>query len=181
MQDYRLNVIILNVSHSVVSDSLWPHELWPARLLCPWEFSRQEYWSGLPCLPPGDLPNPGTEPRFPTLQADSLPSEPPGKPYHSKAPFNWLLYQIHGILNMCWNVMEKFKYPRVQKLIKKHFLSWKTQLTVFKDLFKSKMTRELDSEDSTAFCTDSVWLWVNTKILLLSCSVVSDSLWPHGL
>ena len=44
------------------------------------EFSRQEYWSGLPCLPPGDLPNPGIKPRSPTLQADSLPSEPPGKP-----------------------------------------------------------------------------------------------------
>ena len=40
----------------------------------------QEYWSGSPCPPPGDLPNPGMEPRSPTLQADSLPSEPPGKP-----------------------------------------------------------------------------------------------------
>ena len=38
-------------------------------------FSRQEYWSGLPCPPPGDLPNPGIELRFPTLQVDSLPSE----------------------------------------------------------------------------------------------------------
>ena len=35
-------------------------------------FSQQEYWSGLPCLPPGDLPNPGTKPRSPALQADSL-------------------------------------------------------------------------------------------------------------
>ena len=43
-------------------------------------FSRQEYWSGLPCPPPGDLPNPGIEPRSPTLQVDSLPAEPPGKP-----------------------------------------------------------------------------------------------------
>ena len=42
--------------------------------------SRQEYWSGLPCPPSGDLPNPGIEPRSPTLQADSLPSQPPGKP-----------------------------------------------------------------------------------------------------
>ena len=42
-------------------------------------FSRQEYWSGLPCPPPGDLPNPGTEPRSPALQEDSLLSEPPGK------------------------------------------------------------------------------------------------------
>ena len=43
-------------------------------------FSRQEYWSELPCPPPGDLPNPGVKPGSPTLQADSLPSEPPGKP-----------------------------------------------------------------------------------------------------
>ena len=41
---------------------------------------QQEYWSGLPGPPPGDLPNPGIKPRSPTLQADSLPSEPPGKP-----------------------------------------------------------------------------------------------------
>ena len=43
------------------------------------EFSRQEHWSGLPCTSPGDLPNPGIEPRSPALQADSLMSEP-GKP-----------------------------------------------------------------------------------------------------
>ena len=52
----------------------------PTRLLCPWGFSRQEYWSGLPCPPPGDPPNPGIKPRSPTLQADSLSSEPVGKP-----------------------------------------------------------------------------------------------------
>ena len=44
------------------------------------EFSRQEYWSGQPFPSLGDLPNPGIEPRSPTLQADSLPAEPPGKP-----------------------------------------------------------------------------------------------------
>ena len=42
-------------------------------------FSRQEYCSGLPFPSPGDLPNPGIEPGSPTLQADALPSEPPGK------------------------------------------------------------------------------------------------------
>ena len=42
-------------------------------------FSRQEFWCGLPCPPPGNLPNPGIEPRSPTLQADSSLSEPPGK------------------------------------------------------------------------------------------------------
>ena len=44
------------------------------------EFSRQEWYSGLLSPPPGDLSNPGIEPRTPALQADSLPSEPPGKP-----------------------------------------------------------------------------------------------------
>ena len=43
-------------------------------------FSRQEYWSGLPFPSPGDLPNPGIKPRCPSLQADALTSEPPGKP-----------------------------------------------------------------------------------------------------
>ena len=43
-------------------------------------FSRQEYWSGLPFLSPRDLPNPGIKPGSPALQADALPSEPPGKP-----------------------------------------------------------------------------------------------------
>ena len=40
-------------------------------------FPRQEYWNGLPCPPPGALPNPGIKPRSPSLQTDSLPSEPP--------------------------------------------------------------------------------------------------------
>ena len=44
------------------------------------EFCRQEYWSGLPFPPPGDLPDPGIEPTYPALQADSLPSKPLGKP-----------------------------------------------------------------------------------------------------
>ena len=44
-------------------------------------FSRQEYQSGLPFPSPGDLPNPGIEPRSPTSQANALPPEPSGKPY----------------------------------------------------------------------------------------------------
>ena len=44
------------------------------------EFSRQEYWSRLPFPSPGDPSHPGIEPRSPALQADALPSEPPGKP-----------------------------------------------------------------------------------------------------
>ena len=49
------------------------------------EFSKQEYWSGLPFPSPGDIPKPGMEPGSSTLQADALPSEPPGKPHKVKA------------------------------------------------------------------------------------------------
>ena len=45
-------------------------------------FSRQEYWSGLPFPSPGDLPNPGIEPRSPALQPNSLPTELRGKPIY---------------------------------------------------------------------------------------------------
>ena len=55
------------LSRSVVSDAFRPRGLQPARVLDPRGLSRQEFWSGLPCSPPGDLPNPGIEPRSPTL------------------------------------------------------------------------------------------------------------------
>ena len=63
--------------NSVVSNSV---TLWTTAHQAPLSlgFSRQEYLDGLPCPPPGDLPNPGIEPGSPTLQEDSLPSEPPG-------------------------------------------------------------------------------------------------------
>ena len=51
-------------------------------------FFRQESWSGLPCLSPGDLPDPGIESGSPALQADSLPSEPPEKSCISTEPLN---------------------------------------------------------------------------------------------
>ena len=57
-------------------------------------FSRQEYWSGWPCLPPGDLPNPGIKPRSPAVQVDSLPSEPPGNSDLILCSFNSLLFQF---------------------------------------------------------------------------------------
>ena len=60
------------------------HVLYPSRLLCLWGFSRQEYWSGLPCPPPGDLPNPGFVLRSPTLWADSSPYELPGKTMNTR-------------------------------------------------------------------------------------------------
>ena len=56
------------------------------------EFSRPEYWSGFPS--PGDLPNPGIEPRSPTLQLDSLPAEPQGKPKNTGVGSLSLLHWI---------------------------------------------------------------------------------------
>ena len=75
------------------------------------EFSRQEYWSGLPFPSPGDLPNPGIEPRSPALQANALPSEPPGKPFFMKVIIKLFLspflprkrhFQSHWLLILCW-------------------------------------------------------------------------------
>ena len=54
-------------------------------------FSRQEYWSGLPFPSPGDLPDPGIEPGSPALQADALPSEPPGKSVITLKLINFIL------------------------------------------------------------------------------------------
>ena len=78
---------VIVLSHSVMSDFLTP---WTVARQAPpsMGFSRQEYWSGLPYPPLGDLPNPGIEHRSPTLQVDSLPSKPPGKPT--------LTYQSHN-------------------------------------------------------------------------------------
>ena len=57
-------------------------------------FSRQEYWGGFPCPPPGDLPNPGIKPRSPVSQSDTLPSEPPGKPKNTGVGCHALLQGI---------------------------------------------------------------------------------------
>ena len=62
------------------------------------EFFRPEYWSGYPFPSPGDLPNPGIEPRSPALQADSLPAEPYGKPIKHTVSWHyqiWCLPQIY--------------------------------------------------------------------------------------
>ena len=56
---FLVALLLYVLSRSVMSDSMGPRGLQPTRFLCPWGFSRQESWSGLPCPPPGDLPNPG--------------------------------------------------------------------------------------------------------------------------
>ena len=79
--------LAVRVSRSVMSDSATPWTVGCQASLS-MGFSRQEHWSGLPFPLPGHLPDPGIEPRSPALQADSLPSEPLGKP--------WLLWLYGG-------------------------------------------------------------------------------------
>ena len=81
------------VSHVWLFVTLWTV---PCQAPLFMEFSRQEYSSGLSFPSPGDITNPGMEPGSSTLQADSLPSEPPGKPkkckmYHQLIEKYWLI------------------------------------------------------------------------------------------
>ena len=72
--DLSLKVKVKSLSHVRLFATLWTiaYQASPSM-----GFSRQEYWSGLPFPSPGDLPDPGIEPRSPTMRADALPSEPP--------------------------------------------------------------------------------------------------------
>ena len=108
------------------------------------EFSRQQYWSGLPCPPPGDLPNPGIEPGSPALQADSVPIKPPWNPprkqSHHGIPqgnkeqrilykFSMLLSSLgFDIISPSWlgnsEVQSLSSQPRVyQQMFSQHFWS----------------------------------------------------------
>ena len=69
-----------SVSRPVVSALCDPMDCVAHQALLSMEFFRQEYWSGQPFLSPEDVPDPGTELGSLVLQADSLPSDPPGKP-----------------------------------------------------------------------------------------------------
>ena len=80
-----------------------PMDCSPPGSFCPQGFSRQEYWSGFPSPPPGNLPNPGTQPRSPSLQSDSLPSESPGKPYIYICIFLFSQHKILLTIIGCFN------------------------------------------------------------------------------
>ena len=94
-------------------------------------FSRQEYWSGLPFPSPGDLPDPGIEPRSPTLQADALTSAPPGKPNISY--FLLLILcrpwpTVWDLLNVWWRLDINKKNVAVEHSV------WRTWACEFREL-----------------------------------------------
>ena len=113
---FLTNLCCIVLSSSVVSDSFWPYRQQPTKFFCPWRFSRQEYWSGLPWPPPGDLPNPGIEPRSLALQVDSLPSEPPGKPKNtgvlslSLLQGSFLTQELNWGLLHYWQILYQLSY-----------------------------------------------------------------------
>ena len=79
-------------------------------------FSRQEYWCGLPFSSPGELPNSGIKPGSPALQADCLPSEPPGKPNNTRvgslSPFQgiFLTQELNQGLFHCRQILYRWTF-----------------------------------------------------------------------
>ena len=99
---------------SVVSGFLQPHGLWPARLLCPWDCPGKNTSMGCHSLPQGIFPNPEIEPGSPTVQADSLSSEPPGRPCVSQSEPHHFIGNRHGrstglgacLPGLCWVTLD---------------------------------------------------------------------------
>ena len=103
-------------------------------------FSRQEYWRGLPFPPPGDLSDPGIEPRPPALQASPSLSEPPGKHFlfssSCRFPMTLICRQSHqkglerrvDVLLMDWFILPWAHYFYDSDLNKQKFLNWKPQV-----------------------------------------------------
>ena len=91
-------VKVKSLSHVQLFANPWTiaHQAHPPSM----EFSRQEYWSGLPFPSPGDLPDPGIKPRSPALQAQALPSEPPGNPQNFWGRSSFLTYIALKIANI---------------------------------------------------------------------------------
>ena len=94
----------------------------------------QEYWSGLPCPPPEDLPNPGIKPTFPTLKADSLSSKAPGKPKNTGVGSLSLLQQIfltqevnQSLLHCRWSLYQLSYEGSLSSL----WVSWKWSYRIF--------------------------------------------------
>ena len=148
------------LSHSVMSDSSPPHGLQPTRLLCPWGFSRQEYWSGLPCPPLGDLHNLGIRPRSPALQANSLPAEPPGK--HRLVEQHSIQWQMHY-----FDIVHDF-HPCSQaslawSIAKQQNVEWDGLLQVIFLYLQDKLVEKLALENGLCNIGDGVTLSPNTR------------------
>ena len=136
------------------------------------EFSKSEYWSRQPFPSPGDLPNPGIEPRSPALQADSLSAEPQGKSI-------WVgLSSNSGQLSMGYNeafhcLVGSLKWQCMTLMHMTFPLPpWKVLL---------QLVGLGHHTNSVASCPEQPYLHTLFSSVQFSHSVVSDSLRPHGL
>ena len=104
-----------SVSRSVLSDSA---TTWTVILQASLSmgFSRQEYWSGLPCPSPGDLPDTGIEPESPALQADFLPSDPLCVCVHAKL--------LQWCPTLCGSIDYSFPGSSVRGILQARILQW---------------------------------------------------------
>ena len=90
------------------------------------EFSRQEYWSGLPFPSPGDLPDPGIEPRSPALQADSLPTKAPGNLGFHKENFVTPCFRIISTLSTTPEYLWRRQWHPTPVLLPGKFHGWRS-------------------------------------------------------
>ena len=106
---YITECVLCALSCSVVSDSLWPHGLQRARLFCPWGFSRQEYWRGLPCPSPGDLPTQGLNPGVLHCRQILYPLSYQGSLEHSSIHEHLLLFlSLSALLSLLHLILTDF-------------------------------------------------------------------------
>ena len=123
-------------------------------------FSRQEYWSGWPFPSPGDLPDPGIEPRSPALQADALLSEPPGKSLK---------------ISKCVSKYLKTPLPAIKGLT-----AWLGSKDLW--IFLSLSIRAPEKEQrNEVYLTIVHTLMYVCMLHAKSPQSCFDSLWPHGL
>ena len=130
VKTFYVGVCVCVLCPSVVSDSLSPPSPSIHGIL------QQEYWSGLPSPPSDDLPNPGIQPRSPTLQGDSLSADPPGKPENTGVGSLSLLQRIfptqelnRGLLH-CRRILYQLSHqgsPRILKWVAYPFSSGSSQ------------------------------------------------------
>ena len=126
------------------------HEKWKWKSLSrvfvtPWtipsmEFSRPEYWSEWPFPSPGDLSNPGIQPRRPTLQVDSFPAEPPGRPKNTGVGSLSLLQRIFPIQELnrgllhCRRILYQLNYQAIIIFEKRRVLHHRKMKTLSRSL-----------------------------------------------
>ena len=163
-----------------MSNPLWPYGLQPARLLCPREFSRQEYWSGLPCSPLGDLPYQGIEPASHTLAGGFFTTSVSWEAHVSRDD-NWLIQWLNKIIKRSGSFRFVFYavfgcqlYPRASCLqghsIFQHFLtlhSWKKRGRQSGRCSKKNFLIHLSTDFSSCLISKNCFIYPEREMPLL--------------